>query len=64
MASVNPLTLMQFWRLHRANCRPIGSIVEDARAGSLPGVEPLPSGHGFQVTDERAALAAMKRGAN
>ena len=54
-----PITLMQFWRLHRRECRGVGSIVADARAGRLPGVEPLPSG--FAVTDHRKALAAMMR---
>lgn len=54
-----PITLMQLWRLHRGECRAIGSIVADARSGMLPGVEPLPSGFGFSVTDHRAALAAM-----
>lgn len=57
-----PMTLMQLWRLHRAECRAIGSIVADARAGTLPGVEPLPSGFGFSVTDQPAALAAMRHG--
>lgn len=57
-----PVSLMQLWRLHRAECRAIGSIVADARGGSLPGVESLPSGFGFSVTDQRAALAAMRHG--
>ncbi|PAP96638.1 hypothetical protein CIT31_02600 [Mesorhizobium wenxiniae] len=56
------MTLMQLWRLHRAECRAIGSIVADARGGTLPGVEPLSSGFGFSVTDQRAALAAMRHG--
>jgi hypothetical protein len=29
----------------------------------LPGVEPLPSGHGFAVINQRAALAAMRKAA-
>lgn len=57
-----PMTLMQLWRLHRAECRAIGSIMADARAGALPGVESLPSGFGFSVTDQLAALAAMRHG--
>lgn len=57
-----PMTLMQLWRLHRAECRAVGSIVADARAGKLPGVETLPSGIGFAVTNQRAALAAMRKG--
>lgn len=52
---------MQLWRLHRQECRAIGGIVADARSGRLPGVEPLPSGHGFAVTDRNAALAAMTK---
>jgi hypothetical protein len=61
--SAHPMTLMQLWRLHRRECRAIGGIVSDARAGKLPGVQPLLSGHGFAVTDRTAALAAMSRGA-
>lgn len=57
-----PMTLMQLWRLHKGECRAIGSIVADARGGTLPGVESLPSGFGFSVTDQRAALAAMRHG--
>jgi hypothetical protein len=54
-------TLMAFWLLHRDQCRrSVSDIVADARAGKLPGVTPLPSGVGFMVTDEKAALAAMK----
>lgn len=58
----NPLTLMQLWRAHRAECRAIGSIVSDAREGKLPGVELLPSGFGFSVINPQAAIAAMKAG--
>lgn len=56
-----PITLMQLWRLNKDRCRAVGSIVADARAGKLPGVEPFPSGHGFAVTDQAAALAAMRK---
>ncbi len=56
-----PMTLMQLWRLHRGECRAIGSIVADARAGTLPGIEPLESGFGFAVTNQRAALGAMTK---
>jgi len=56
-----PITLMQLWRLHRSECRAIGGIVADARAGRLPSVDEHPSGHGFAVTDRKAALAAMSR---
>ena len=58
-----PITLMQLWRLHRRECRGVGSIVADARAGKLPGVEVHPSGYGFSVTDSNAALAAMRKAA-
>ena len=54
-------TLMAFWLAHRAHCRPVGSIVNDAREGRLPGVAELEDGHGFRVVDEDAALAAMRR---
>lgn len=54
-----PISLMALWRLHKRECRAVGRIVADARAGRLPGVEPFPSGHGFAVIDRRAALAAM-----
>ena len=56
-----PITLMQLWRLHKRECRGIGSNVADARAGRLPGVEPLPSGIGFSVINQRAALSAMRK---
>jgi hypothetical protein len=56
-----PITLMQLWRLHKLECRPIGSIVADARAGTLPGVELAPSG-GLSVNNQSAALAAMRKG--
>lgn len=59
-----PITLMQFWRLHRDGCRPIGSIVADARSGALPGVKPLESGFGFEVIDSNAALSAMRKATN
>jgi hypothetical protein len=59
--SAPPITLMQLWRLHRRECRGIGGIVADARAGRLPGVKPFPSGHGFAVVDRDAAFAMMKK---
>ena len=58
-----PITLIQLWRLHRSECRGIGSIVADARAGKLPGVEEHSSGHGFAVINRNAALAAMRKAA-
>jgi len=54
-------TLMAFWSRNRTECRPVGQIVAEARAGRLNGVEPLPPGYGFQVIDEAAALAAMRQ---
>lgn len=58
-----PETLMAFWlkRRHDVPMRAIGRIVQDAREGRLPGVEPVESGFGFRVTDEAALLAAMTR---
>lgn len=61
LASLSKPSLLQFWRLHRDECRAIGSIVADARDAKLPGVAELENGHGFQVIDEAAALAAMRR---
>jgi hypothetical protein len=61
LVATPPITLMQLWRLHKRECRAIGSIVSDARAGALPGVEQLENGLGFYVKDNRAALAAMRR---
>ena len=29
-------TLMAFWSRHKSNCRPVGSIVADARAAMKP----------------------------
>ena len=52
---------MALWMQHKRECRGIGSIIGDARAGRLPGVEMLPSGYGHAVIDEAAALTAMKR---
>lgn len=58
-----PMTLMQLWRLHRKECRAIGGIVSDARSGRLPGVRPKSYGCGYEITDQRSALAAMRKGA-
>lgn len=54
-------TLMALWLHNKSTTRPIDEIVEEAQAGKLPGVEPLPSGHGFRVVDEEQALTAMRR---
>lgn len=52
---------MAFWLQHRAECRPVGQIVADAREGRLAGVAELERGHGYRVVNEDAALAAMRR---
>jgi hypothetical protein len=57
--AASPITLMQLWRLHRDECRGIGSIISDARSGKLPGVTPV--GFGFEVNDRQVALSAMLR---
>lgn len=56
-------SLMAYWLRNRHDypMRAIGRIVQDAREGKLPGVEPMESGFGFRVTDEAALLAAMTR---
>jgi len=54
-------SLMALWSEHRKECRPIGDIVTEARVGKLPGVQLPTKGHGFRVTDETAALAAMRK---
>ena len=58
---MSDLTLMALWSRHKRECRPIGGIIADARAGWLPGIEPLPTGYGHRVVDETAALVAMQR---
>ncbi len=56
------VTLMGLWVRHKRECRPVGQVVAEARAGELPGIEPLESGFGFRVIDEAVALAAMRKG--
>lgn len=56
-----PLSLMALWSRHKRECRGIGAILDDAREGRLPGVAKTPTRFGFEVTDEAAALAAMRR---
>lgn len=63
MGSRHSVTLWGLWRSHRAQCRSVGSILEDAHAGRLPGIKPHSSGFGFDVTDQTAALAAMMKDA-
>jgi hypothetical protein len=53
--------LMALWRRHRHETRPIGQIVSEARAGTLPGVRPLGRGFGFEVVDEAPAITAMRK---
>lgn len=55
------MTLMGLWLRHKAECRPIGGIVANARAGAVAGIEPLPSGFGFAVGNEAAALDSMRK---
>lgn len=52
---------MALWNRHRRECRGAGSIMDDARQGKLPGVQPDARGVSFVVTDENAALAAMRK---
>jgi hypothetical protein len=59
VADVLPLSLMALWARNKHECRAVGSIVADARAGRLPGVREL--GYGFEVIDRDAALKAMRR---
>lgn len=54
-------TLMGLWSQHKQECRAPSAIVQDARAGRLPGVAEVEAGHGFRVVDEKAALAAMRK---
>lgn len=56
------MTLMDLWVKNKDACRPVGQVIAAARAGMLAGVEPLESGFGFRVADEKAALAAMSKG--
>lgn len=60
-AGAPELTLMCLWARHKQKCRPISSIIADARSGKLPGVEPLESGFGYRVINEEAALAAIQK---
>lgn len=55
------LTLMALWSRNKHKCRPIGQIVTAARDGQLPGIKEAPSGFGYLVTNETAALAAMRK---
>lgn len=58
-----PLSLMALWRRNRSQCRGVGAILDDTREGKLPGVTPAVEGFGFTVTDENAALVAMRKAA-
>ncbi|CAN7564601.1 hypothetical protein [Aminobacter sp. LjRoot7] len=60
-ACFTEMNLMALWLLHRSECRSVGQIVADARAGQLPGVHL--KGRSFLINDETAALAAMSKGA-
>jgi len=56
-----PRTLANLWHVNRRDVRHYGAIMSDARADRLPGVRANPSGYGWLVTDEKAALAAMRK---
>ncbi len=60
-ANFTEMNLMALWLRHRSECRSVGQIVADARAGLLPGVHL--KGRSFLINDEAAALAAMSKGA-
>ncbi|WP_395449390.1 hypothetical protein ACHMW7_05820 [Aminobacter sp. UC22_36] len=60
-ASPYEMNLMALWLRHRNECRSVGQIVADARAGLLPGV--YLQGRSYLIDDETAALAAMSKGA-
>ncbi|CAI2932446.1 hypothetical protein [Aminobacter niigataensis] len=60
-ASPIEMNLMALWLRHRSECRSVGQIVADARAGLLPGVHL--EGRSFLIDDETAALAAMSKDA-
>ena len=57
----NTLTLMAFWSPNKSVCRPVGDIISDARSGQLAGVAEIEGGYGYCVTDEKLALAGMKK---
>lgn len=59
--SAAEITLMAFWSRHKSNCRAVSDIVSDARSGNLPRVAEIETGHGYRVTNEAAALAAMRK---
>lgn len=60
-ASPCEMNLMALWLRHRSECRPVGQIVADARAGLLRGAHL--KGRSLLISDETAALAAMSKGA-
>lgn len=53
-------TVPGLWNRNRADCRPLGQIMSEARSGKLAGTRRLPDGS-VLVDDVGAALAAMKR---
>jgi len=59
-----PRNLANLWHLHKRDCRHYGEIIRDARAGVLPGVKENPTGYGYIVVDEAAALSAIRKPLN
>ncbi|WP_026481050.1 hypothetical protein [Ahrensia sp. 13_GOM-1096m] len=56
------LNLMAFWLRHKAQSRPIGEILTDARSGVLSGVVSGALPDQFIVKNQAAVLAAITRG--
>lgn len=54
-------SLTQVWLRHKPECRSIGTILRDARAGRLPGVIEGNIPGQLLVTNETSALAAMQK---
>ena len=59
--TIEPLTIIRLWHRFKDECRGLGPIMADVRAGKIEGVKPDATGRYFIVTDELAALAAMRR---
>lgn len=59
--SIEPLTIIRLWHRFKDECRGLGPIMADVRAGKIAGVKPDPTGHCFIVTDELAALVSMRK---
>ena len=59
--SIEPLTIIRLWHKFKDECRGLGPIMADVRAGKIEGVKPDATGRCYIVTDEPAALAAIKK---